>query len=149
MAGVFNGDSKPERAKLPNPLSVFPTNFNFSLGALLDMRHGAFTTRYFLASAQGNATIDLRIYAHRQYRQLLVMEVTGGSMPGDPLVLQLANCSLAETDDFTVSGTTGAAAYTVVTMEKPPKGSVMPKPPATVAAAAHTPVPGRLTLRGA
>jgi len=102
-----------------------------------------------------NVSVDVTVYAHRQHRQLLVLNITAVDRLPDKcaIELKLANCSITSFPDFNVSGAGRSdpgdlisATYTVKEMEEPVAGSTLPPVSPTVVGLAFQPVPPAVTL---
>lgn len=115
IAGVFNGclpSSDParvarnetchvnpsRRAQVPAPLLFSLAGASLS-GSALDLRHGAFLRRFALAGASA----ELRLYAHRSRKSLLVLEVSASRSVSVNLLKPLEES--LESEDFSFSRT--------------------------------------------
>jgi hypothetical protein len=113
-AGVFNGPavsaSPSHRAAIPAPLNL--TIDGPAVGAGLHLRNGAYLRRY----AIGSAVVELRFYAHRSRRSLMVVDVVTTSV--QPVQVSVAGFGGDDptSDDFhwTARNVTGPNATAIV-----------------------------------
>eukprot|EP00051_Salpingoeca_urceolata_P014845 m.189431 g.189431 ORF g.189431 m.189431 type:complete len:834 (-) comp18207_c0_seq1:34-2535(-) len=181
LNGVFNGNHAPppngadalppitpRRAGVPNPLAVTVANGQRIVGQALDVERGLFLNRTLVttgctapeafsssaaasSSAPVSAMVTTTVYAHRQHRQLMVLEIEASnfSVPGASCTVPLASCVLSDVSDFDVApGPGGGVSLTVKIMEEPPpQAGSFPRLPKTTVGMAHTPIPGSIVLR--
>ena len=141
VAGVYAGYGKRDdtRASLPNPLALSVSGDGVAfVAAGLSLRDGAWLERLALPCAGTNATVEVKRYAHRQYKNVLVLQlqVFGATVKGYTCKVQFNRCVGKPGGVITRPG----PLYEVISPEEPATPD-FPKIPATVVAIANDPIP--------
>jgi len=145
-AGVFNGpavsDNPSHRARIPAPLKLAVDGA--AVGAGLHLRSGAYLRRYTV----GTATVELRFYAHRARRSLMVVDVTTDSQQGVEVGLSGFGGAAPSSDDFvwTASQITAAGKSALVWAGETREAETADQPTTRVSVVLHTAPSGPVTV---
>jgi hypothetical protein len=106
VSGIFNNatTSPSHRARIPAMYAASISNVLQPLGALIDVQKGIYSRR---GTLEGNASYEMRWYAHRTKRSLFILEIDILPSPNtdSPVTLSVENIVFFESEDFSFKST--------------------------------------------